>query len=91
MHSLWDDCDSKHHNPRRPLTKEIIQAISVLQFDLKRAPSRPEVLDYLAIHCGDLNHEGDPQGISIDESELCRQLKRLGWQDLLTPANELAS
>lgn len=59
--------------PRAPVTVGIIQAIKNLQFATSRAPTRKEIIDEFS--------RMDPDG--IDETELSRQLTRLGWNDLI--------
>jgi hypothetical protein len=60
---------------RQPVTVALVNAISFLQFKLDRVPTRPEIIEFMA-KCGDSN-------CAFDEPELCRQLKKLGWQDLI--------
>lgn len=65
--------------PREPVTRNIVSAVSVLQFFNGRAPTRGEILDKL----GEL-------GCAIDEAQLSRQLKKMGWQNLIPKAGDLA-
>lgn len=59
--------------PLRPVTLALVKAIRDFQFDRDRAPDRQEILDGMAKLL--------PEG--IDESELSRQLTRLGWNHLI--------
>ncbi len=57
------------NSPRSPITVAMIDAIMNLQEDSRRAPTRQEILDAI--------------DSPIDETELSRQLTRLGWNDLI--------
>lgn len=57
--------------PRAPITVAVIDAISDFQFESTRAPTRQEILDAMVATT------------PIDETELSRQLGRLGWSDLI--------
>ena len=59
--------------PRQPKTITLIHAIRQLQSKAGRAPTRQEIIDKVSVL--------DPDG--MDETELSRQLKNLGWQDLI--------
>jgi len=61
--------------PQRRITLVLIEAINSLQFgieSLNRAPSRQEILKEMERH-----------GCALDDTELSRQLGRLGWQEMI--------
>jgi hypothetical protein len=62
------------NKPRSPVTLALIKAIENLQAPggLNRAPNRQEILEEMAL-----------AGFQIEDAELCRQLKKLGWQKLI--------
>jgi hypothetical protein len=68
--------------PRKkaPITYDIITMIWYYQEQHDRPPTRAEILDMMA--------QGE---FPIDDSELCRQLKKLGWQKLIPTESDLAS
>jgi hypothetical protein len=67
-------------SPRAPIAVEIVSFIMLFQVINDRPPTRPEILDSMA--------KGD---CPIDDSELCRQLKKLGWQKRIPTNADLAS
>lgn len=59
---------------RQPVTVIMIESIRSIQNRINRAPTRREIADEMA------------ERIAIDDTEISRQLTRLGWNDLITPA-----
>ena len=64
---------------KKPVTLAMVQAIRNIQGKVQRAPTRREILSELE------------KASAIDDTELCRQLVKLGWQEMITPSGELAS
>jgi len=60
------------NSPRQPIACAMIQAIRNIQKG--RAPTRQEIVSEMA-----------KRGTAIDDSELCKQLKKLGWQGMIHP------
>ncbi len=73
------------NKPRARVTRGVVLAIECLQDMLDRAPTRQEVLHFMA------THEAMVDPIDIDDSELCVQLRKLGLQELLPTARDLGS
>lgn len=62
------------NKPRSPITMAIVETVLNIQGRTERAPTRQEIIKAL---------ETIKDG-GIDDSELSRQLTRLGWNDLLS-------
>lgn len=60
---------------REPLTFHLVLTIRDLQKSLDRVPFRDEILDSIG--------ERMPENKGMDEPELSRQLKKLGWSELI--------
>lgn len=73
--TIYAAVKQERENRRSFTTWLIVDCIRRLQFQLKRVPSRKEILDDYALQ--------DPKGCSIDE--MSRQLGKLGWQDRIPP------
>lgn len=73
-------CAVKPGKPLREIASAIVEAVAVFQSHNDRAPTRPEIMEYL--------EKTLPKG--IDDTELSRQLKRLGWQELIPKVADLA-
>jgi hypothetical protein len=71
---VWDSPDNK---PRQPLTASILDGICEIQRAKHRSPTRQELLDWLG-----------KRAVYVDDTELCRQLKRMSLQDLFNSEKE---
>jgi hypothetical protein len=70
----WDFAQGFSKNKARsPKTMAFIQAIRNLQGGKNRAPTRQEILDEMSRMLVD----------GVDDTEVSRQLTRLGWNDLI--------
>jgi hypothetical protein len=70
----WEITSGRMLNPPiRPVTVALVKAIRDFQFDRNRAPDRQEILTAM----NKILENG------IDETELSRQLTRLGWNELI--------
>lgn len=63
--------------PRAKTPRLIATALDLLQDQLGRIPTRRELLDFMA------SNPAMPENIAMDDSELSRQLKKLGLQESL--------
>jgi hypothetical protein len=83
--TAWKLPDGEEQKLRRPKTAAIVDCVKSFQDYYGRTPTRQEILDTLA--------ESDLVAVNqaMDDTELCRQLKALGWQDLIPKSRGLAS
>ncbi len=65
------------NSPRQSVTKAVALAVLYFQGWYERTPTRQEIMSFMA------THEDAEVNRALDDSELCRQLKKLGWQDLI--------
>ena len=73
------------NRPRQRVTYAIVFAVDILQTVLDRPPTRAEIMDFVA------THEAMPENMAIDETEVSRQLTKLGWNEFIPTAADLAS
>lgn len=62
---------SDHAPVREPAKLAVVNAVTCLQLDLERLPYRKEILDFINVELGR----------GMDDTELSRQLKILGWAE----------
>jgi hypothetical protein len=71
--------------PRSRITAAIVFAIGCLQDTLDRAPTRQEILHFMS------TSEAMVDPVSIDDTEMSAQLRKLGIQELIPTAADLGS